>query len=158
MAKSARNHAQEKHTKGGKAFEALIFEIFRTYNQINTVGDDLSKEFGLTAARWRVLGSACRGPKTASAIARERGLTRQSVQQIVNSLIDDGLVELLENANHRSAKLVVPTSAARTAVRRLYDKSIGWQNHVAEAASTSDIQIAVRTLVQLRNRLEKKYR
>jgi DNA-binding MarR family transcriptional regulator len=158
MARSARKQAQQKHNKAGKAFESLIFEIFRTYARLNAVGDDLTKELGLSSARWRVLGSACWEAKTASAIARERGLTRQSVQQIVDSLVKEGLLELRENKNHKSAKLVAPTSVGRAVARRLYEKSIGWQNHIAEAAPASHIEITTRTLVQLRNRLEKKYR
>jgi DNA-binding MarR family transcriptional regulator len=157
MAKSTQNHMQRKHSKGGKAFGALIFEIFRTYNRLIAAGDDLSKEFGLSSARWRVLGSAYQEPKTASAIARERGLTRQSVQQIVHSLIKDGLVELKDNANHKSAKLVAPTSIGRRAVRGANTKSIAWQNHIANVVSATDLEITMRTLVRLRNRLEEKY-
>ena len=157
MAKLARTRLQRKHSEGGKAFEALIFEIFRTYNRLNAVGDTLSEEFGLSSARWRVLGSACREPKTTSAIARERGLTRQSVQEIVNSLINDGLAELKENANHKRAKLVAPTDVGRAAIRRVNEKSVDWQNHIADAATVSDIQITIRTLVRLRSRLEQKY-
>lgn len=157
MAKPTHNHMQRKHSKGGKAFAALIFEIFRTYNRLSVVGDDLSKEFGLTSARWRVLGSTNREPKTVSAIARERGLSRQTVQQIVNSLIKDGFAELRDNASHKSAKLVAPTRLGRHAILGANAKSIPWQNHIAEAASATDIEITVRTLVRLRNRLEENY-
>ena len=157
MAKSNHTPMQRKHSKGGKAFGALIFEIFRTYNRLSAVGDDLSREFGLSSARWRVLGSAYQEPKTASAIARERGLTRQSVQQIVHSLIKDGLVELKDNANHKSAKLVAATSLGKRAVRGANKKSIAWQNHIANAVSATDIDVTMRTLVRLRNRLEEKY-
>jgi DNA-binding MarR family transcriptional regulator len=158
MAKSTRNDTQRKHSKGGKAFAALIFEVFRTYHRLSTSGDDLSKEFGLTSARWLVLGSANLESKTASAIARERGLTRQSVQQIVNSLIKDGFVELKDNANHKSAKLIAPTSLGRRAIRSANQKSIAWHNYIADAVSTRDIEITMRTLVRLRNRLEEKYK
>lgn len=157
MAKSTHHHMRRKHSKGGKAFAALIFEIFRTYYRLSAVGDGLSKEFGLTSARWLVLGSATLEPKTASAIARERGLARQSVQQIVNSLIKDGFVELKDNANHRSAKLVAPTSLGRRALRGVNQKSIAWHNHIADAVSAADIEITMGTLVRLRNRLEEKY-
>ena len=144
-----------KHTEAGLAFMSLVFELFRSYSRLNGAGDDIAKDFGLSSARWRVLGSACSSPKSVSAIARERGLTRQSVQQIVNSLAREGLAKLVDNKRHKSSKLVAPTRAGELAIRRLNQRATGWMNWVGEAASASDIKVTVRTLEKLRARLEK---
>jgi DNA-binding MarR family transcriptional regulator len=145
---------QSNYTEAGSAFIALIFEVFRTYNLINSDGDDLSREFGLSSARWRVLGSACQSPKTVSAIARERGFTRQSVQQIVKSLTHDGLIKLEENERHKRAKLVTATQAGQAALRQVNKKSIAWANHIAAASRPADIKTTLETLAKLRGRLE----
>jgi DNA-binding MarR family transcriptional regulator len=141
-------------TESGRAFVTFVFELFRTYSCVNSAGDEITKPFGLSSARWRVLGSACENPKTVSAIARERGLTRQSVQQIVDSLTREGLTKLIDNDRHKTAKLVAPTREGKSAVLRLNRKATGWMNWVGDSAGRSDIDITIRTLKKIRARLE----
>jgi len=147
---------QGKHTEAGLAFVDLVFELFRTYGRLNSAGDDIAKGFGLSSARWRVLGSACESSKSVSSIARERGLTRQAVQEIVNSLMREGLAKLVDNPNHKSSKLVAPTRAGDDAIRKLNQKAAGWMNHVGDAASPSDIRVTIQTLQKVRGRLEER--
>ena len=108
----------------------------------------------MSAARWRVLGSACQSPKTVSAIARERGLTRQSVQQIVNSLVEEGLAKLVNNQDHKSAKLVAPTIAGKRAILNLNKQAIGWMNSIAGAVSAKELETTTRVLERLRIQIE----
>jgi DNA-binding MarR family transcriptional regulator len=145
---------QKVQTEAGRAFVTFVFELFRTYSRVNSAGDEITKAFGLSSARWRVLGSACQGPKTVSAIARERGLTRQSVQQIVDSLTREGLTELIDNDRHKTAKLVAPTRQGKNALLRLNRKATGWMNWVGDSASRSDLDVTIRTLKKIRARLE----
>jgi DNA-binding MarR family transcriptional regulator len=145
---------QKMQTESGRAFVTFVFELFRTYSRMNSAGDEITKPFGLSSARWRVLGSACQSPKTVSAIARERGLTRQSVQQIVDSLTREGLTKLIDNDRHKTAKLVAPTPAGKSAILRLNRKATGWMNWVGDSASLSDLDVTIRTLKKIRARLE----
>ncbi len=48
-------------------------------------GDQLLAEFGLTSARWQVLGAVALSgaPQPVASIARNMGLTRQAVQRVV---------------------------------------------------------------------------
>jgi DNA-binding MarR family transcriptional regulator len=141
-------------TNGGRIFPAFVFELFRTYSRLNSAGDDIARGFGLSAARWRVLGSACESPKTVSAIARERGLTRQSVQQIVNSLLEERLAKLIENKDHKSAKLVAPTPVGKRAILDLNRQATGWMNGIADAVSAKDLETATRVLERLRIQID----
>ena len=144
-----------RSSKADRIFQAFIFELFKVYARLNSAGDDVSKEFGLSSARWRVLGSACQGPKTVSSIARERGLTRQSVQQTVNSLLEERLVTLIENKDHKSAKLVSPTQAGKRLLLHLNDETAEWRNSIANVASESELETTIRVLEKLRLQIEK---
>ena len=104
------------HSRTGAVFAELLFETFRLYSRINATGDILSEGTGLTSARWRVLGSVLPMAKSVAQVARERGLTRQSVQQIANSLVRDGFAKFEDNDRHKSSKLLTPTERGRKVV------------------------------------------
>jgi DNA-binding MarR family transcriptional regulator len=66
-----------------------------------------------------VLGAVATTPLPVAGIAREMGITRQSVQRIADLLVDRGLAEYRDNPAHRRAKLLVPTGAGRSAMQRI---------------------------------------
>ena len=92
---------------------------FRLNGQFLGIAEELAQPAGLTAARWQVLGAVLGTPLSVAGIARAMGITRQSVQRIADLLVADGLAEYLPNPAHRRAKLVQPTDAGYTAVRRI---------------------------------------
>ena len=81
----------------------IILSIFRLNGRIIEWGDRLSSEFGLTSARWQVLGAIAlaRAPQTVPDIADRMGVTRQATQKQVNLLEGEGLVEKRANPRHR---------------------------------------------------------
>jgi DNA-binding MarR family transcriptional regulator len=95
----------------------LALTSFKLNGQFLELAETLAGPVGLTAARWQVLGAVLRAPLPVAGIAREMGITRQSVQRIADLLVDRGLVEYRDNPAHRRAKLVAPTDAGRAAVR-----------------------------------------
>ena len=97
----------------------LALTTFRLNGQVLALAEDLARPVGLTAARWQVLGAVLSEPLPVSAIAREMGMARQSVQRIADILVDSGLAEYLDNPSHRRAKLLVPTDEGLAAVRRI---------------------------------------
>lgn len=87
----------------------LALAIFRANGALIAAGDQTTRPLGLTSARWQVLGAIAAGDDaglTAAQIGRNMGLTRQSVQRLVNELEADGLIGLHDNPNHRRARLV----------------------------------------------------
>jgi DNA-binding MarR family transcriptional regulator len=93
--------------------------VFRLNGQFLDVAEELARPVGLTAAWWQVLGAVLNEPLPVAAIARNMGITRQSVQRIADLLVDKGLAEYRPNPAHSRAKLVVPTDAGRAAVARI---------------------------------------
>ena len=138
------------------ALTDLILELFRANNLMLAWGDRLVAPFGLTSARWQILGATvfAEKPQPVAWLARDLGANRQNVQRVVNDLHKDGLVAFEPNPRHRRARLVVLTEKGR----RTYEAAIGAYypraNALAESLPASDIRAAQRILAGLRQALE----
>ncbi|MBZ9597120.1 MarR family transcriptional regulator [Streptomyces erythrochromogenes] len=93
--------------------------VFRLNGQFLSLSEELARPAGLTAAWWQVLGAVLREPLPVAGIARNMGITRQSVQRIADLLVAKGLAEYAPNPAHRRAKLLRPTEEGRAAVDRI---------------------------------------
>lgn len=144
----------ESFTDSGAAYIEMMFEIFRIHGRINAMGDRFSAGTGLTGARWRVLGSTLPEPKQVPHIARERGLTRQSVQQIANSLVDDGLAKFQHNERHKSSKLLAPTALGRKTVLQLNERVATLANAITDDCTPGELRAATKLLAKLAKRLD----
>ncbi|WP_324698854.1 MarR family winged helix-turn-helix transcriptional regulator [Novosphingobium sp. RL4] len=131
------------HTPEGSAVTDLIMTIFRANGRLLRGGDTLSKELGLTAARWQVLGAIAQTPKTVAQIARDYELTRQGILWVVQSLVKDGMVELVKNPDHRRAKLVRNTDKGRETFEEVSRRQHIWSNDLGQAFNTAELQAAV---------------
>ncbi|NKY46732.1 MarR family winged helix-turn-helix transcriptional regulator [Nocardia cerradoensis] len=103
-------------------FSAAAITTFKLNGQFLTIAEELAKPAEITAAWWQVLGAVLHEPLPVSGIAREMGITRQSVQRIADLLVGKGLAEYRPNPSHRRAKLVAITDAGSAAIRRITPK------------------------------------
>src|SRR5215469_18732385 len=89
-----------------EAVTELILEVFRLNGRLLAVGDALVGDIGLSSARWQVLGAVALSPVPlpVAHLARNMGLARQSVQRLVDEMMNDGLVCYAPNPHHRRAK------------------------------------------------------
>ena len=98
---------------------AASMTTFRLNGQFLALAEELARPAGLTAAWWQVLGAVLGEPLPVAGIAREMGLTRQSVQRVADVLVERGLAEFRDNPAHRRAKLLSPTANGRAAVAKI---------------------------------------
>lgn len=145
-----------QRTPEGEAATQLILAIFRTNGLLLAAGDVLSADEGLTAARWQVLGAVAlaRQPLTVPQIARRMGLTRQSVHVTVGRLVDDGLLRLEPNADHRRSHLVFATDDGAAAFSRMQRRQARWIDRLAAGLNAGDVQTAAQVVSELGRRLE----
>ena len=115
--------------------------VFRLNGRFLAVAEELPRPAGLTAARWQVLGAVLSEPLPVSGIAREMGITRQSVQRVADLLVERGLAEYRPNPAHRRAKLLAPPEAGRAAVSRIGPGHAALADRLAEACG-SDAELA----------------
>jgi DNA-binding MarR family transcriptional regulator len=145
-------------TPEGDAATDLVLRTFRANGAFLTAGDRLAAQEGLTSARWQVLGAVALAerPLTVPQIARRMGLTRQAVQVSVNRLLEEALVSLGENPDHRRSPLIRLTELGQARYAELERRQIGWINELADGLKLSELATAARVLQQLNNRLDAK--
>ena len=123
--------------------------VFRLNGQFLSLAEELARPAGLTAAWWQVLGAVLSEPLPVAGIAREMGITRQSVQRIADLLVERGLAEYRPNPAHRRAKLLAPTEEGLAAVRRIDPGHAAFAERLAEAYGEEELRDAVRVLGRL---------
>ncbi|MDX2679367.1 MarR family winged helix-turn-helix transcriptional regulator [Streptomyces soliscabiei] len=128
--------------------------VFRLNGQFLAVAEELARPAGLTAAWWQVLGAVLGEPLPVSGIAREMGITRQSVQRIADLLVDKGLAEYRPNPAHRRAKLLAPTQQGRAAIARIHPGHAAFADRLAAAYGEAELAEAVQALERLSKLLD----
>ncbi|MEV6072885.1 MarR family transcriptional regulator [Nocardia sp. NPDC052001] len=107
-------------------FSTAAITSFKLNGQFLAIAEELANPAGLTAAWWQVLGAVLHEPLPVAGIAREMGITRQSVQRIADLLVQKGFAEYRPNPQHKRAKLVAGTEEGRAAVRRINPQHAEW--------------------------------
>jgi DNA-binding MarR family transcriptional regulator len=133
----------------------LILEVFRLNGSLLESGDALVADIGLTSARWQVLGaiSLSPAPLPVAHLARNMGLSRQSVQRLANELEKDGLIRYAPNPHHERAKLVLLTERGAAAFKEAMARQGPWVMELVAGIDAEDIQAARSLLREIRMRL-----
>jgi DNA-binding MarR family transcriptional regulator len=131
----------------------LVQSIFRLNGFFLHAGERLTAECGLTTVRWQVLGAVLHEPLTVSAIARDMGLTRQSVQRTADLLVEEGLGEYSPNPAHRRAKLLSATDRGLNSIRKLAPRVTAWSKRVRESVGDDVIDAATVSVSELMSAL-----
>jgi len=142
--------SQASLSSGARAFSQLVKEALGVYGLLTTEGDQLGADFGLSSARWQVIGAIRSEAKSVSDIARERGLARQSVQRVVNTLKRQSYVRFRDNPRHARAKLVEITPKGLTALNGVAGRQARWAEHLAQSFTVTEMASAARVLNRLR--------
>ncbi len=132
------------------ALSDLVLGIFRLNGFFLHAGDKLTAGSGLTTARWQVLGAVLHERLTVAAIARNMGLTRQSVQRVADALVAEGLCQFLPNPAHQRAKLLASTDRGLKLVQQLSPRVAAWSERVRELVgdrTLSSARVSVRKLL-----------
>ena len=133
---------------------AAAITTFKLNGQFLALAEELARPAGLTAAWWQVLGAVLGEPLTVAGIAREMGITRQSVQRVADILAERGLARYLPNPAHRRAKLLVPTEAGRAAIGRIGPAHAAVAARLAAVLGEEALAGAVATLRALSTALD----
>ncbi|RRS02215.1 MarR family winged helix-turn-helix transcriptional regulator [Glycomyces terrestris] len=131
----------------------MALTVFKLNGQFLDVADALATPAGLTAAHWQVLGAVLETPLPVAGIAREMGITRQSVQRIADLLAANGMVEYRPNPAHRRAKLVAPTRQGLDAVRRIDPAHAAFADRLCEVLGDDRAAEALAVLRELSSAL-----
>jgi DNA-binding MarR family transcriptional regulator len=140
---------QQRHTPKGAALTELTLTVFRANGRLLRAGDELMKHLGITSARWQVMGAVAERARTVAQIARHFELTRQGVLWVVSALVKDGLVELVDNPDHKRSKLVDFTARGRETYRELERRQIIWANAASAAFNLEELRRSTEVVERL---------
>lgn len=141
-------------TQKGDLFTELVLEIFKLNGLLISEGDRISGKYGLSSARWKVLGALALSdnPLTVAQIARKMGQARQSVQRIANDMVKSEYFIWEDNPADKRAKLLKVTEKGKQAYQLLESDQAPWANESAQQLDTQALESALIVLRQLSNR------
>ena len=138
-----------KHTPAGQILTGLVIPVIRLEGQFSRAGEAIAASGGQTLARWLTLEMVAGQTATVAQVARNLGLTRQSVQRIADLLARDGLTEYLDNPAHQTSKLVRMTPRGRQTLRTIQAAQREWANSVGATVGAANLKHASRIVEQL---------
>ena len=140
----------------GQMFTEIVLEVFKLSGLLVAEGDEITKELGLSSARWKVLGSLAYSdvPMTVPQIAHSMGQTRQSVQRLTDAMEKDGILTYQNNPLHKKAKLVALSNKGRDLFNLLEQKQIPWANSNASGINIKEMDAALSVLRKMIQRFE----
>jgi len=140
----------------GPIFTEVVLEIFKLGGLLVNEGDRMTAEFGITSARWKILGSLSLAgtPLTVPQIARAMGLTRQAVQRLVDAMHGDGFVEFRDNPEHKRAKLIGLSRKGREIYARLDAIQAEWASENSAQLQLNELKTALSVLKKMTNQFE----
>ena len=145
--------AEPDENRTDHVFTDLVLETFRLNGRLLAYGDSLVKPINLTSSRWQVLGSLPHNRATVSEIARYMGLQRQSVQRTIDVLCKEDLVKLVDNPNHRRARLAVLTAKGWDTVAEANKLRDRWRKRMTASLSKAELETAYQVLRRIRREL-----
>jgi DNA-binding MarR family transcriptional regulator len=123
----------------------VINRIPRLFHLLKALGDVMHADLGVSTSMRGVMASLqALGPRTVPELARERPVSRQFMQGVVNELIGGGMAEAVSNPAHLRSSLIALTDKGRAtyaAVREREDRLLSASDSAAEPA---DVQAALR--------------
>lgn len=135
----------------GAVFTDIALEVFKLSGLLVSEGDRMGSEFGISSARWKILGalSLAVEPQTVPQIARSMGLTRQAVQRLVDAMHEDNLLLFLENPDHKRARLISLSALGKAVYSKLDDKQSGWARTCSTGITKAELETTLSVLERI---------
>jgi DNA-binding MarR family transcriptional regulator len=113
----------------------IIADIYQLAGQLRRNAEAIAQPMGQSQARWQVLSAASSEPRTVPQIARRLGVARQNVQRIADLLVEEGLVALASNPDHRTSAKLQLTTQGRAALAQLTRSARAYYRSIAREMS-----------------------
>ena len=137
-----------------KALTDLIRQVRTCFNQLRSLAERLHYDLGINPSMRAVMESlATRGAQTVPEIARSKGVSRQHIQTVMNTLLEECLVELRENPAHRRSPQFDLTITGRDVFTGIREREHAPLRRLATAVPARALREARATLAALNARL-----
>ena len=123
----------------------LMGRIPRLYSLLKALGDELHAEIGVSAGMRAVMSSLnFGGGRTVPEIARERAVSRQHIQSVINELMGANLVAPVPNPSHRRSPRFILTDEGQRRLRTIAEHEAQSLTRIAPAISHMELAAATR--------------
>ncbi|WP_240530272.1 MarR family transcriptional regulator [Novosphingobium sp. PC22D] len=138
----------------------LSDELIRLNGRLKSLFADARRTVGLNDSELAVLNAVVEAsrPPTVPQIGRSFGQPRQNIQRAANSLIAAGLIEPLDNPDHKRAVLLRATGEGVKIKRDLDRRADALAAEIAEPLDERSVAAAAEALRKVRQALEARLR
>ncbi len=143
-----------KRTPKAEALRHLILNLLELTSAMEAKGQEIVKPHKQSLSHWKVLTAAGCDTYTVSQIARRMGLSRQAVQKISNTLVDEGLARYVDNPDHKTSPIVELTKQGRALDEAIVQDHILWSNAFSKSFTLDNLNTTANTLKDLSHHLE----
>ncbi|MEQ8860977.1 MAG: helix-turn-helix domain-containing protein [Pseudomonadales bacterium] len=135
----------------------LVLEIRTFYNMLVERGEDLHAGSGVTLGMRAVLEVLdLRGAMTVPDLARDRRVTRQRIQALVNELLENKLVARRDNPASRRSPLIEVAAAGRRTLAAMQARELRLFRDAGLDVNATDLRRLTRRLQSLREQIEER--
>lgn len=128
----------------------LIWQTRRLFQKLRSTSDGLLEGTGINASQRAVLEFLLQQhPQTVPEIARDKSVSRQHIQTVVNDLLDLGLIKVVENPAHKRSSLIEISSKGKALFESVKKKEATFIKKLEKQFSQKDLTTALRTLKSL---------
>ncbi len=141
-------------TPEGEAVFRLMLEVLQTFHRLRAIGAEEGAVTPGGGGSWGLMRSLAEGgPQTVPMIARARPVSRQHIQKLADELAAEGLVEFVENPEHRRSKLVRLTASGRARYKAVSGRIQALADELGHGLDAKKVAVAADVLARLRERL-----
>lgn len=128
----------------------LTQSVRGAFNRLKLLSDALHADTDITTAMRAVMESLqSEGPQTVPQIARSKGVSRQHIQLLADSLCSDGFAAFQDNPAHKRSMLLTLTERGRKAFSKMTAREVPVIEEFASAFDTKDLETAISVLQRI---------
>jgi DNA-binding MarR family transcriptional regulator len=139
-------------TRKKRADEAglLVADLVEAAGAVRKLGDEIAGAVGQTQARWSALSVfASEGDWTVARAARRLGVARQSLQRLVDLLLDERLLAAEPNPEHARSPLIRLTPEGERTLAAITTAVAPWEEHAADGLTLEELQTARKVVARI---------
>ena len=131
--------------------KSQLYEVVRCtrrlFQQLRAVSDELHEDIGVTASQRAVLEFLDQyNSQTVPQIARDRSVSRQHIQAIVNQLLARGLVDTVDNPIHKRSSFIQLTGSGKGLFKSIKEREIKLLEIMEKQYTATDLRTTTQTL------------
>jgi DNA-binding MarR family transcriptional regulator len=142
-------------TTNTKAMTGLIREVRTCFNQLRTLAENLNADLGINPSMRAIMERLSQqSSRTVPDLAQERGTSRQHVQKVINSLLDQDLAQSEENPDHKRSVLYLLTEKGEEVFAEVRQRETAPMRALSDALNHTEITAAAGVLSRMNQELD----